>query len=56
MLRRYLLPAFSGPMPLADLDAMAVRTWLAKLERDQVGASTAGQGLSAAVAHPGHGH
>jgi integrase len=27
-------------MPLADLDAMAVRAWLAKLERDKVGAST----------------
>jgi integrase len=39
LLRRYLLPTF-GPMPLADLDAMAVRAWLAKLERDQVGAST----------------
>jgi hypothetical protein len=33
LLRRYLLPTF-GPMPLADLDAMAVRAWLAKLERD----------------------
>jgi hypothetical protein len=39
LLRRYLLPTF-GPMPLADLDAMAVRAWLAKLERDGVGAST----------------
>jgi hypothetical protein len=39
LLRRYLLPTF-GPMPLADLDAMAVRSWLAKLERDGVGAST----------------
>jgi integrase len=39
LLRRYLLPTF-GPMPLADLDAMAVRAWLAKLERDRVGAST----------------
>jgi integrase len=39
LLRRYLVPAF-GPMPLADLDAMAVRAWLAKLERDGVGAST----------------
>jgi len=27
-------------MPLADLDAMAVRAWLAKLEREGVGAST----------------
>jgi hypothetical protein len=39
LLYRYLLPTF-GPMPLADLDAMAVRTWLAKLEREGVGAST----------------
>jgi integrase len=39
LLRRYLLPTF-GPMPLADLDAMAVRAWLARLERDGVGAST----------------
>jgi integrase len=39
LLRRYLLPTF-GPMPLADLDAMAVRAWLARLERDRVGAST----------------
>jgi integrase len=39
LLRRYLLPTF-GPMRLADLDAMAVRAWLAKLERDGVGAST----------------
>jgi integrase len=39
LLRRYLLPTF-GPMPLADLDAMAVRVWLAKLERAGVGAST----------------
>jgi hypothetical protein len=39
LLRRYLLPTF-GPVPLADLDAMAVRAWLAKLEREGVGAST----------------
>ena len=39
LLRRYLLPTF-GPMRLADLDAMAVRSWLAKLEREGVGAST----------------
>jgi integrase len=39
LLRRYLLPAF-GPMPLGDLDAMAVRAWLARLKRDGVGAST----------------
>jgi hypothetical protein len=39
LLRRYLLPTF-GPMPLADLDAMAVRAWPAKLDRDGVGAST----------------
>jgi Phage integrase, N-terminal SAM-like domain len=39
LLRRYLLPTF-GTMPLADLDAMAVRAWLAKLEREGVGAST----------------
>jgi hypothetical protein len=36
LLRRYLLPTF-GPMRLADLDAMAVRAWLAELERDGVG-------------------
>src|SRR4029450_11137153 len=39
LLRRYLLPTF-GPMPLADLDAMAVRAWLGELERNGVGAST----------------
>src|SRR5512132_3420348 len=39
LLRRYLLPTF-GPMRLADLDAMAVRAWLAKLDREGVGAST----------------
>ena len=39
LLRRYLLPTF-GPVRLADLDAMAVRAWLAKLQRDGVGAST----------------
>jgi Phage integrase central domain len=39
LLRRYLLPTF-GPMRLIDLDAMAVRAWLAKLEREGVGAST----------------
>jgi hypothetical protein len=39
LLHRYLLPTF-GPMRLADLDAMAVRAWLAKLQRDGVGAST----------------
>jgi integrase len=39
LLRRYLLPTF-GPMPLADLDAMAVRAWLARLARDGVGPST----------------
>jgi Phage integrase, N-terminal SAM-like domain len=39
LLRRYLLPTF-GPMRLADLDAMAVRAWLAKLEREGVEAST----------------
>jgi hypothetical protein len=32
LLRRYLLPTF-GPMPLADLDAMAVRAWLASRRR-----------------------
>jgi hypothetical protein len=54
LLHRYLLPTF-GPVPLADLDAMAVRAWLAKLEHAGVG-EHAGQVLSAAVAHPGHGH
>jgi integrase len=39
LLHRYLLPTF-GPIPLADLDAMAVRSWLAHLEREGVGAST----------------
>src|SRR5512132_1355917 len=39
LLRRYLLPTF-GPMRLADLDALAVRAWLAKLEREGVGART----------------
>jgi hypothetical protein len=39
LLHRYLLPTF-GPMPLADLDAMAVRAWLAKLEHAGIGAST----------------
>jgi len=39
LLRRYLLPTF-GPVPLADLDAMAVRAWLAKLAHAGVGAST----------------
>ena len=33
LVHRYLLPTF-GPVPLADLDAMAVRAWLAKLERE----------------------
>ena len=39
LLRRYLLPTF-GPVPLAEIDVLAVRTWLAKLERGGVGAST----------------
>jgi integrase len=39
LLHRYLLPTF-GPVPLADLDAMAVRAWQAKLEHAGVGAST----------------
>ena len=54
LLYRYLVPTF-GPVPLADLDAMAVRAWLAKLERDQVGASTRAKSyrlLSASSARP----
>jgi integrase len=39
ILRRYLRPAF-GPYPLARIDVLAVRTWLAKLEADGVGQAT----------------
>jgi hypothetical protein len=39
ILRRYLRPAF-GSYPLARIDALAVRTWLAKLEADRVGQAT----------------
>jgi integrase len=39
ILRRYLRPAF-GSYPLARIDALAVRTWLAKLEADGVGQAT----------------
>jgi integrase len=39
ILRQYLLPAF-GPVPLARIDVLAVRTWLAKLEADGVGQAT----------------
>ena len=39
ILRRYLRPAF-GAFPLARVDVLAVRTWLAKLEREGVGQAT----------------
>jgi integrase len=39
LLHRYLLPAL-GPTPLAELDPMAVRTWLAGMEAAGVGVST----------------
>jgi integrase len=39
ILRRYLRPAF-GSYPLARIDVLAVRTWLAKLEADGVGQAT----------------
>jgi integrase len=39
ILRRYLRPAF-GTYPLARIDVLAVRTWLAKLEADGVGQAT----------------
>jgi integrase len=39
ILRRYLLPAF-GSFPLARIDVLAVRTWLATLEADGVGQAT----------------
>ena len=39
ILRRYLRPAF-GSYPLGRIDALAVRTWLAKLEADGVGQAT----------------
>jgi hypothetical protein len=39
LLRRFLLPAFADT-PLADLDLMAVRSWLAGLEREAVSPNT----------------
>jgi hypothetical protein len=39
LLRRFLLPAFAGTA-LADLDLMAVRSWLAGLEREAVSPNT----------------
>jgi integrase len=39
LLRRFLLPAF-GTTPLADLDVMAVRAWLAELQAASVHPST----------------
>jgi Phage integrase, N-terminal SAM-like domain len=39
ILRQYLRPAF-GSYPLARIDVLAVRTWLAKLEADGVGQAT----------------
>ena len=39
ILSRYLRPAF-GTYPLARIDVLAVRTWLAKLEADGVGQAT----------------
>jgi hypothetical protein len=39
ILRRYLRPAF-GSYPLARIDVLAVRTWLAKLEAAGVGQAT----------------
>jgi hypothetical protein len=39
ILRQYLRPAF-GSVPLARIDVLAVRSWLAKLEADGVGQAT----------------
>jgi hypothetical protein len=39
LLRRFLLPAFAGTA-LADLDLMAVRSWLAALEAERVSPNT----------------
>ncbi|HEY2956651.1 MAG TPA: tyrosine-type recombinase/integrase [Actinomycetota bacterium] len=39
LLRHYLLPAFAAT-PLAEIDALAVRAWLAGMEAAGVGAST----------------
>jgi integrase len=39
LLRRFLLPAFADTA-LADLDLMAVRSWLARLEREAVSPNT----------------
>ena len=39
LLQRYLLPAF-GAYPLVGIDAMAVRTWLNRMEADGVGHTT----------------
>jgi hypothetical protein len=46
-----LLPALD-PMPLADLDPLAVRAWLAGMEAAGVGSEHARQVLPVAVAHP----
>src|SRR5215218_3722320 len=39
ILRKYLRPAF-GSYPLANIDVLAIRTWLAKLEAEGVGQAT----------------
>jgi integrase len=39
ILRQYLRPAFAA-YPLARIDVLAVRTWLAKMEADSVGQAT----------------
>ena len=39
ILRRYLLPAFQS-YPLARIDVLAIRTWLARLEAEGVGQAT----------------
>jgi Phage integrase, N-terminal SAM-like domain len=39
ILRRYLLPAFQSH-PLARIDVLAIRTWLARLEAEGVGQAT----------------
>src|SRR5918995_702756 len=46
ILRRYLLPAFQS-YPLARIDVLAIRTWLARLEAEGVGQATRAHGLSA---------
>jgi hypothetical protein len=47
LLRRFLLPAFADT-PLAHLDLMAVRSWLAGLEREAVSPNTVAQAAGAA--------